>query len=141
MIGEENLISRLAEYLKDKEEVIAAYVYGSTTSKRGAKRSDLDIALLTHPFQDKEESFKKRLCYLREIQRLFKEEVDLIFLQEVGELLSYQVLKKGKVIFERDKKSHVSFKATKIIQCLDFQHIERKMQKGMMAAMRRERYG
>jgi len=98
MIGEEKLISRLAEYLKDKEEVIAAYVYGSTTYKRGAKRSDLDIALLTHPFQDKEESFKKRFCYLREIQRLFKEEVDLIFLQEVGELLSYQVLKKGKVI-------------------------------------------
>ena len=141
MIDEEKLISIVAEYLKDKEEVIAAYVYGSITSEKGVKRSDLDIALLTYPFWDKEESFKKRLYYIQEIQQLVKEEVDLILLQEAGELLVYQVLKKGRVIFERDKKSHVAFKATKIIQYLDFQHIERRMQKGMMAAMRRERYG
>jgi predicted nucleotidyltransferase len=141
MIDLKKLSHIISEYLKDKEDVIAAYIYGSIGSEGEGKQSDLDIALLTHPFRNRRESYKARIHYLHEIQRLVKMDVDLIFLQEVGELLAYQVFKKGRIIFERDKRSHVSFKASKIIQCLDFQQIEKGMQKGMINAMRRERNG
>lgn len=141
MIDIEKLINVLSEYLKDKEEVIAAYIYGSIASGAGGKQSDLDIALLTHPFRDKMESQKSRIHYLHEIQRLVEMDIDLVFLQDAGELLAYQILKKGRLVFERDKKSHVSFKTSKIIQCLDFKPIERRMQKGLLVRMRRERHG
>jgi hypothetical protein len=62
--------------------------------------------------------------------------VDLVFLQEVGELLAFQIMKYGRVIFEKDKEMHRGFRAVRLIQCLDFKVLERRMQTGMVAAMR-----
>lgn len=137
----EKLIKGIQEYLDDKNEVIAAYLYGSTASEIEGRESDLDIALLTHPFRDKVESYKARIRYLQEIQRIVDRNVDISLLQEAGELLAYQILKKGKVIFERDRRSHISFAASKLLRCLDFQQIERRMQKGMITGMRRKKHG
>ncbi|ODS34468.1 MAG: nucleotidyltransferase [Candidatus Scalindua rubra] len=131
----------LKKYFKDKEEIKAAYLYGSIVIGRDLKDSDVDIALLTTPYKDHIESYKARVKYHTDISRLIKKDVDLVFLQEVGELLAFQILREGKVIFERDRNMHRSFRATRLIQCLDYQFLENRMQKGMIAAMRRSVIG
>jgi len=125
-------------YLIDKKEVKAAYLFGSTVSGKDVAGSDVDIALLTEPYKDRRESYRGRFRYQAEISRLIGRDVDLVFLQETGELLSFQILKKGKVIFERDKDALRGFRASRVIQCLDFRFLMKRMEKGMIAAMRNE---
>jgi predicted nucleotidyltransferase len=117
------------------------YLYGSAVSGKSRADSDVDIALFTEPYKDQIESCKARVRYQVEISRLIEKDVDLVFLQEAGELLSFEILKRGEVIFERDGDAHPSFKASRLIQCLDFQFPARLMQKGMIVAMRRESGG
>lgn len=126
----------LTKYLEERREVVAAYLYGSIVDGKDTTDSDVDIALLTIPFKDKMESGKAGISYQTEISSLLKKEVDIVFLQEAGELLSFQILRKGQVIFEADEEMHRSFRAYRLIKCLDFQFIEKRMGSGMINAMR-----
>ena len=135
------LIKALNRYFEDRKEIRAAYLYGSIVSGKDVSGSDIDIALLTEFYKDPIKSYSKRVRFQTEISRLIKREVDLVFLQEAGELLSFQIFKGGQLIFERDKESHRTFRASRLIQCLDFQLLENKMQQGMITAMRRRSTG
>lgn len=128
---------KLGRYFEDKEEFLAAYLYGSAACGKNKTESDVDIAILTTPYKDTMESLKARIRCETEISALLKKECDLVFLQEAGELLTFQILKNGIVIFERDREAHRSFRAYRLIQCLDFQFLEKRMQKGMVSSMRR----
>ncbi len=127
---------KIVEYFHDKKGVIAVYLYGSIVTGKDVKNSDVDIALLTTPFKDLMEGVKTRVRYQTEISRLIERDVDIVFLQETGELLSYQILSKGLVILEIEKEKHRSFRADRLIQCLDFKFLEDRMGKGMVTAMR-----
>ncbi len=132
----EKLKDKIIEYFQDKKEVITVYLYGSIVTGKDAMNSDVDIALLTNPYKNLMESQRARVRYQTEISRLIEREVDLVFLQEAGELLSYQILSKGQVVVETDKEIHRSFRAYRLIKCLDFQFLEDRMKKGMVTAMR-----
>lgn len=127
----------LKGYFEERREIKAAYLFGSVASGRDTEGSDVDIALLTEPFKNRMESCSAKVRYQVEISRLLKRDVDLIFLQEAGELLSFEILNTGKIIFEKDMEANRSFRGTRLIQCLDFKFLEDRMQKGMIAAMRR----
>ncbi len=87
------------------------------------------------------ESQRARVRYQTEISRLIEREVDLVFLREAGELLSYQILSKGQVVVETDKEIHRSFRAYRLIKCLDFQFLEDRMKRGMVTAMKEDIIG
>ncbi len=131
----------LNRYFEDKKEITTAYLFGSVVAVKNIVDSDVDIALLTAPFKDRMESYKARIRYQTEISRLINRDVDLSFLREAGELLSFQILKNGQVIFERDRAAHRYFRAFRLIQCLDFQFLQDRMQRGMIADMRRNIIG
>ncbi len=133
----EKLKDKIIEYFQDKKEVITVYLYGSIVTGKDAMNSDVDIALLTNPYKNLMESQRARVRYQTEISRLIERKVDLVFLQEAGELLSYQILSNGQVVVETDKEIHRSFRAYRLIKCLDFQFLEDRMKKGMVTAMKR----
>jgi uncharacterized protein len=130
------LKEKIIEYFRDKKGVIAVYLYGSIVSGKAAMISDVDIALLTTPYKDLIESQRARVHYQTDISGLIGRNVDLVFLQEAGELLSFQILSRGQVIVEKDKEIHRSFRAFRLIKCLDFQFLEDRMKMGMIAAMK-----
>jgi predicted nucleotidyltransferase len=132
----EKLKGKIIEYFQNKKKVIAVYLYGSIVTGNDAENSDVDIALLTTPYKDLMESQRARVRYQTEVSRSIDREVDLVFLQEAGELLSYQILSNGRVILETEKEIHRSFRAYRLIKCLDFQFLEDRMKKGMITAMR-----
>ncbi len=131
----------LINYFKDKKGIRALYLYGSFVSGKFNVNSDADIALLTIPFNDRMKSIAERVHYQTEISKLLKRNVDLVFLQEVGEILAFQIIKRGEVILENDKDAHRSFMAFLVIKCLDFQFLENRMQRGMIASMRQNNVG
>lgn len=136
-----NLRNDINNYFADKKEIKSVYLYGSVISGKGNLCSDVDVALLTSPCKDSMEGYRARARYAGELARLLARDVDVVFLQEAGELLAFQILKEGEVIFERDKKTNRLFRASRLVQCLDFQFIEKRMQNGMVAAMRRNGVG
>ncbi|MDA3894599.1 MAG: nucleotidyltransferase domain-containing protein [Desulfobacteraceae bacterium] len=131
----------LKEYFYKNDEIIAAYLFGSFAAGKATPSSDLDIALLIPPAENRMEVFHARLRYHTELSDLMKKNVDIVLLREAGEMLSYQILKFGRLVFERDRDSHREFVAKRVIQCLDFKYYEKIMQQGMINAMRREYHG
>ena len=97
---------KIIEYFQDKKGVIAVYLYGSIVTGMFVMNSDVDIALLTTPYNNLIESQRARIRYQTEISGLIRRDVNLVFLQEAGELLSFQILSRGQVIVKTDKKIH-----------------------------------
>jgi predicted nucleotidyltransferase len=89
------LKEKIIEYFQDKKGVIAVYLYGSIATEKAVIASDVDIALLTIPYKDLIESQRARIRYQTEISGLIRRDVDLVFLPEAGELLSFQILSRG----------------------------------------------
>ena len=135
------LKEKIVEYFKDKKGVIAVYLYGSIATGKAVMTSDVDIALLTTPYRDLIESQRARVRYQTEISGLIRRNVDLVFLQESGELLSLQILSRGQVVLEADKETHRSFRDYRLIKCLDFQFLEDRMKRGMITAMKEDIIG
>lgn len=133
-----NLEEILKEYGQGKKEITALYLFGSYAEGKQRPNSDIDIAILTEPYMNKQESFISRLNFKNDIAKLLKKDIDLVIFQETGEFLSYQIIKNGKLVFERDKDKVSLFRSKKIVQYLDYQFLLNKMQKGMTSAMRRE---
>ena len=135
------LKEKIIEYFQDKTGVMAVYLYGSIVTGKAVMISDVDIALLTTPYKNLIESQRAKIRYQTEISELIRRDVDLVFLQEAGELLSFQILSRGQVIVETDKKMHRSFRAFRLIKCLDFQFLEDRMKRGMVTAMKEDVIG
>ncbi len=131
----------LGDYLAARPNVIAAYLYGSRAAGRERPHSDADIAIYTTPFQTRLDSFHAKLEYQRGISDIIKKNTDIVFLQETGELLAYQIIKHGILVYEADSQMHRAFVARRMVQCIDFQYLQDRMQKGMMQAMRGEVHG
>lgn len=128
-------------YFADNDEIMAVYIYGSVVSGKDKESSDIDIALLARENINLIDSYEARVCYANDIARLVKKDVDVVFLQDVGDILAFQVLRNGVVVVDKDREFRCSFTALRLIQCLDFQFYEKRMQRGMIAAMRRDSNG
>ena len=123
------------EYVPD----LAAYVFGSYAKERPKISSDLDLALLTAYPKNPLERFKKRCRLAGELCLITGKEVDLIFLEEGRELVKYEIIKTGKLIYEANPQKNKEFVGQTIIKYLDFQYIERIMQSGMVRAIKEGR--
>lgn len=136
MLTNKAVEEKLKDYFQGRVEIKAAYLFGSVASGMEREGSDVDLALLTDPIKDKMESYKTMVLYQTDISRLLKRNIDLIFLHEAGELLSFEILNIGKIIFERDREANRSFMGIRLAQCLDFKFLEDRMRRGMISAMR-----
>jgi predicted nucleotidyltransferase len=102
-------MSSLLEYLAAQPDVVAAYVFGSVAQGRARPQSDVDIAVLLSADLDEETRFDRRLRLGWEVERLIGRQTDLVVLNDAPPLLQHQVLKHGRLIFERDRAARVEF--------------------------------
>ncbi len=138
----ENMKDIIRKYFEGKDEVAAVYLYGSHLVGKNVPGSDVDIAVfIAEPLKKGMNSFKARTLMERDLSRLLRQDVDIVFLHEIGEVLLLEVLKKGEVVYEKDAISHHTFKASRLARCLDFRFYQERMQKGMVQAIRRETIG
>ena len=86
---------------KNRKEIIAAYLFGSRASGEGKKTSDVDIALL---LDDREANNFQYLEFKVTLERVLNKNVDLIILNQAGEILKHQIRKYNKIICESNPK-------------------------------------
>ncbi len=99
--------------------VILAYLFGSQAKGKTSQKSDVDIAVLLQ--EPVTESLKIKLELLQTLQEAGFDNVDLTILNESGSVLKYQVVKNGRLLFEKQKGDHKKFQIAAWKEYFDFQ--------------------
>jgi len=137
-------IPSLIEKLSLDEDIIALYLFGSYAEDKQTPVSDIDLAVLLKRDFPQDSYFEKKLTLLSTITSLLKtDEVDLVILNQVPPALSYRILSKGSLLFEKtDQKSQrVSFQVRICDRYFDFKPVEKVLHEGLVRRIREGRFG
>lgn len=110
------LMKNALKQVVEKYGLRIVVLFGSVAKNRSNKNSDVDIAVLV----DSKFSLKKELELRRELEILFKREVDLVFLSNAGPLLLGQIAREGKLLFGK-KGEFDAFRIYAMKSYLDFE--------------------
>jgi len=112
-VGDQTILDELAialrEYLASQSDVVAGYIFGSMAQGRARPNSDVDVAVLLSDDLDGEARFMRRLRLGTEVEEAIGRRTDLVVLNDAPPLLQHQVLKHGRLVFERDRAARVEF--------------------------------
>jgi predicted nucleotidyltransferase len=102
-------IEALVNCLAAQPDVLTAYLFGSYATGKARPESDVDVALLLSG-TDEVERFERRLRLMGEVEEaLGRRPADVVVLNDAPPLLAHQVLRHGRLIFERDRAARVEF--------------------------------
>ncbi|MHA1294030.1 MAG: type VII toxin-antitoxin system MntA family adenylyltransferase antitoxin [Promethearchaeota archaeon] len=107
-----------------KHQLKLIYLFGSKAAGRDFKKSDIDIAVLLN---ECEPSKLKRLMLdlIFDFSRVFSsDKIDLLVLNKAPLAIQYNVIAEGKVLYEIDTETRVSYEANSISLYLDFKRYE-----------------
>lgn len=111
-MGDET-IARLIAALSAHEDVLVAYLFGSTARGRSRQDSDLDVAVLLAGGPGSTR-FRPTLAALRsdlqaDLQEAAGRPVDLVVLNRASPDLIHRVLRDGILLDERDRSARIRF--------------------------------
>lgn len=110
----------IKEVLKGHEEILVAYLYGSTAKGYGGKGSDVDVGLLLKEDFEAEALYPARIAGELEEKCGLEQEVDVRILNGRPYRFLHQVIREGDVILSTDEKERVRFEASIIDRYIDF---------------------
>ena len=90
MLSFNELVKEIISVCENHREIIAAYVFGSRAMGKYKRGSDVDIALLLN---DREARDFQYLEFKVKLERALNINVDLIILNNAGEILKHQITK------------------------------------------------
>lgn len=101
----------IAEFAAN-EGLRAAYLHGSTAQGTMDAESDIDVALLLPSSLSPEERWETRLRCIGFLMEKFPAEADkfdVVVLQDVPVLLRYNVIRRGRLLYERIRSDRLDF--------------------------------
>ena len=114
------LKEEIKEVLKKHEEILVAYLYGSTVKGYEGKSSDIDVGLLLKEDFEAEALYPARIAgEIREKCGL-DQEVDVRILNKRPYRFLHQVIRGGEVILSTDERERVRFETSVIDGYIDF---------------------
>lgn len=117
-------ISTLQQRLSGYPEIVAAYLFGSVLTGKMNPMSDVDVALLLQDRVSLPRELSLSFDVISDVQKTFQREADVKVLNHITDLpFLYEVLSKGKLIYERDPAIHRGFVARAVIDYLDFKPV------------------
>lgn len=99
------VISKIKEYLFNREEITMAYLFGSFDTEDFTSRSDIDIAILSN----REISYGECLKINSELEDLIGIPIDLNNIESLPEYIQVQVIMGERQLFSKDDKLEDSF--------------------------------
>jgi len=122
---------KICLYFRDRDEVIAVYLFGSYAQGKEKKWSDIDIGVLLRP-HNRQTMQKKRTQYLTELGRVLRKDIHIVILNTAGEELLKQVFAKGKCVLINDHQKHAHFRMVMFTRIADFDYYRKPMQAGLV---------
>jgi len=135
-------VERIIRYFKGTDEVSASYIFGSAGKGKTTGESDIDIAVLIDESKLKKKNFEllKRKYYAAS-PAFSMRPVDIVILNTAPPFLKYQILKTGRILFDRSRKLRVRFTERAITEYLDYKPIEDIYLKAVARRFREKRIG
>lgn len=122
----ETLQRAVASAAESLPEIQAAFLFGSQASGRARADSDIDVALLI----DRDSTGVDTRRQLRRViaalaAHVAADRLDVVILNDAPPALAFQVLKGGKLAFERDRTALHRFRVSTYARHSDFEPTER----------------
>jgi uncharacterized protein len=122
---EERLLSAVAQAAQSLPEIQAAFLFGSQATGRARTDSDVDVAVLLESGSDEVDARRR----LRRVLEAFAAHVaanrlDVVILNDAPPVLAFQVLRHGKLAFERDRTALHRFRMRTYTRHSDFESTE-----------------
>ena len=130
MLSSNELEKEIISVCENHREIIAAYVFGSRAMGKYKRGSDVDIALLLN---DSEAGDFQYLEFKVKLERALNINVDLIILNNAGEILKHQIRKYSKIIFDRNPKMRKQWEVLSRKLFQDFLYLHRIYMKKLYA--------
>lgn len=126
----EKIKNILENVFKRHPEVAAAWLFGSQVTEKAGPMSDVDIALLfkkdVAPDRD---LFRLESVITNEVEEALKTEIDVVNLGRSKLVFQHNVLRTGRLLYEGDPKTRVTFTTRVISDFCDFEPKLRFMEK------------
>ena len=115
----ENIINKDIDKLVRDYNIILIYIFGSYAKGTNIQGSDLDIAVYLEGDPD---GFVKLDILYELVGILNRDDIDLVILNNVDEILKFQVIKYGKLIYMKNLYSKVIFESRVMSEYMDKEH-------------------
>jgi len=102
------------EALSGMDDIVVAYVFGSTAQEEEHAFSDIDVAVLL-----KEPSVDKTMKIHSALTKALGDKVETLLLNLAPPFLKYQVIKTGIRILSKDENTRIEFEAKALSEGLD----------------------
>jgi uncharacterized protein len=113
-------LEALDRYFASRDDVLAAWVFGSHARGDAGPLSDVDVAVLLDE-RACQDLFRARLRIIAELTGVLgTNDVDVIVLNETPLTLNYRVMRDGVLAHCRDRQAMVDFKWRTVSEYLDF---------------------
>lgn len=137
-------IPPLIDELKIDGDIVALYLFGSLAAGKQTPDSDIDLAVILDQDFPTGRYFEKKLKLLSTITSLLKtDEVDLVILNQAPPSLSYRILSKGRLLYEKEggKAQRVSFQVRTFDRYFDFKPVEKILHEGLVRRIEEGKFG
>ncbi len=122
------IVRKLRTFFKSRSDVFLAFVFGSFVSNKMTSASDIDIGILFNTNPDIYE-----LNNIKEdLSALLKKDVDVVLLNGASPVLRMQVLKKGELVFQKDRRYYSSYYGDTVKQYDDLKRIREKCEENIL---------
>ena len=133
------LLPNLADMAARESDVLALYLFGSYASGRPGPLSDVDLAVLFEPSVPRDRYTERRIALFGRAAAVVQTDaIDLVVLNTAPPLLTYQVLRGGVLLYEKDSTLRARFAALAIRRYLDFEPTLDRCQKATLARIARD---
>ena len=118
----------IVSYFKSRPEVVAVYLFGSYAQGLEKAYSDIDLGILLD-----HKAFVQKAdlttIYTVELSKQVRKDFHIIIMNAAGEMLLFQIFKRGKCIFQRKSHSLSLFKTVSYSRIADFGFFRESMEK------------
>ncbi len=121
----------IESFFENRTEVVAVYLFGSHAKGKNSKVSDIDLAILLKHDILREEDILYNI-YIQTLTMLTKEDFHLVFMNNAGEGILFQIFKYGKCIVNNIPELLSRFKMTRYSMITDFTYYKGRMQKSFI---------
>ena len=128
----EPIDKKIVNYFKDKNEVVAVYLFGSYARGKEKPFSDIDIGIIFKK-SERKKNLEEVDRYLPGLSRALRRDAHLVIMNSAGEELLKQVFMKGKCLLVRDAQLLARLKTIMFSRIAEFGYYRPMMQKGMVA--------
>lgn len=126
----------------DRDDVAAAYVFGSHGRARAGPLSDVDVGVWATPGLSPRQRFELRLqLSATSAKALGGREVDLVLLDDASPLLRHRAWRDGELIVDRDPRTRVRDEARALVEYLDTEPLRRQTAASVSRRLAEGRFG